>query len=187
MTVCLSETSPAVWKYVSEGGATIVFSYQGPCHPILTGRVLRLSKTPCQGVGTPLRVSNDQPGLAVEFQQKIISRLLHPSHLVNLQVVALESRWVEAFAIYHESSRPQERRSTSNIDRTNYTGLLAPDLISGLSCVVEIKVNNDYYPEELNDNIPKSRNGVSSLILSTCRPRPCLSRLGLVGLVCMPI
>jgi inositol-pentakisphosphate 2-kinase len=187
MAVCLSETSPAEWKYISEGGATIVFSYRGPCHPILTGRVLRLSKTPCRGGGTSLRVSNDQTRLAAEFQQKIISRLLHPSHLVDLQAVPLESQWLEAFAIYHELSRPQERRSTSNIDRTNYTGFLAPDLMSGLSCAVEIKVNSNHYPEELNENIPKSRNGVSSLILSTCRRRPCLSRLGLVGLVCMPI
>jgi Inositol-pentakisphosphate 2-kinase len=139
MALRLSETSPAEWKYISEGGATIVFSYQGPCHPILTGKVLRLSKTPREG---PLCVSDDNPQLAVESQQKVISRLLSPSYLVDLQVVPLEAQWVEAFAVHHESSRPQERRSTSMINLTGRTGVLAPDLIGGLSCAVEIKVNS---------------------------------------------
>lgn len=183
MSVDLSETSPAEWKYISEGGATIVFSYQGPRHPILTGKVLRLGKAP-RGVDG---ISNDNSKFAVESQQKIFSRLLNPSYLVDLQVIPLEAQWVEAFAIHHESSRPQERRAISMINCTRRTGILAPDLVGGLSCVVEIKVNSGDPLEELNDNSPNSRNGGSSRIRFTCHQRACPSRLGPAGLACIPI
>jgi inositol-pentakisphosphate 2-kinase len=146
MAVCLSETSPTEWKYISEGGATIVFSYQGPSHPILTGKVLRLSKAPHGGNRSSLGVSYENSQLVVERQQKVISRLLNPSYLVDLQVVPLEAQWIETFAIYHESSRPQERKSISIINCASRTGVLAPDLIGGLSCAVEIKVNRYYHP-----------------------------------------
>jgi inositol-pentakisphosphate 2-kinase len=38
-------TSPSDWKYVSEGGATIVFSYVGPPRPDFKRTVLRLRKS----------------------------------------------------------------------------------------------------------------------------------------------
>jgi inositol-pentakisphosphate 2-kinase len=133
----LSQTSPAQWKYISEGGATIVFSYNGPHHPTLTGKVLRLRKAPREGL--PHSISDDNP---VAFQQNVISRLLDPSYLPDLQIISLQTDWVEALSIHHESFRPQERSSTSVIDCSRHSGVLAPDLIGGLSCAVELKVNN---------------------------------------------
>lgn len=132
----LSQTSPTDWKYISEGGATIVFSYKGPPHPILTGKVLRLRKASSQAGGTLI----DE--LAVTFQQKIVSRLVDPTYLVDLQIVPLEAHWVETFSLYHESSRPPERRSTSTIDSSRRTAVLASDLVGGIPCAVEVKVNN---------------------------------------------
>jgi hypothetical protein len=40
----LSTTHPKHWKYISEGGATIVFSYRGPPHPVFSNSVVRLRK-----------------------------------------------------------------------------------------------------------------------------------------------
>lgn len=184
MEICLSQTSPSQWKYISEGGATIVFSYHGPPHPILTGKVLRLRKTSPEGQGTPRPVSDD---LIVAFQQQVISRLLDPSYLADLQVVPLQADWVEAFSMHHESFRPQERRRTSMIDCSRCTAVVAPDLIGGLSCAVEVKVNSHYLAGLPNDNFLKSRNGVSCPIPSICHQRASPSKLELAGPVCMHI
>ncbi|KAJ1309166.1 hypothetical protein OPQ81_004837 [Rhizoctonia solani] len=40
----ISTTSPKFWKYISEGGATIVFSYRGPHHEVFSHSVVRLRK-----------------------------------------------------------------------------------------------------------------------------------------------
>jgi inositol-pentakisphosphate 2-kinase len=158
MAISLSQTSPSDWKYISEGAATVVFSYNGSHHPILTGRVLRLRKTPREGHGPPRHpVSDDNP---VAFQQCVVSRLLDPSYLPDLQTIPLQADWVEALSIHHESFRPQERRNTSVIDCSRQTGVLAPDLIGGLSCAVEVKVNNHYPPEVPIDNSPKAKMGL---------------------------
>jgi inositol-pentakisphosphate 2-kinase len=147
MAFCISQTSPTRWKYISEGGATIVFSYNGPHHPVLTGKVLRLRKAPREGHWPP---QDENPDLTVAFQQNVISRLLDPSYLPDLQTIPLQAEWVDALSIYHESFRPRERRGISVIDRSRHTGVLAPDLIGGLSCAVEVKVNNHYLPEVPN-------------------------------------
>lgn len=152
MAVSLSKTSPAQWKYISEGGATIVFSYIGPHHAIFTGKALRLRKTSREEGPHKLHpVFDDQPDFSITFQQRIISRLLDPSYLPNLQVVALQAEWIEAFSTYHESFRPQGRRDISTIDCTRRTGVLAPDLIGGSYCAVEVKVNIHHNPEVPND------------------------------------
>ena len=144
MTFSLSQTSPSAWKYISEGGATVVFSYNGPHHPILTGRVLRLRKASREGHGPRHSVSDDN---LVAFQQNVVSRLLDPSYLPDLQTIPLQADWVKTLSIHHESFRPQERRSTSVIDCSRQTGVLAQDLIGGLSCAVEVKVNSHYPPK----------------------------------------
>jgi inositol-pentakisphosphate 2-kinase len=179
MAFFLSHTSPSQWRYISEGGATIVFSYIGPHHPTFTGKVLRLRKAPREG-----RTSDDNPDLTVAFQQNVISRLLDPSYLPDLQIVPLQADWVEALSIHHESFRPQERTSTSVIDCSRRTGVLAPDLIGGLSCAVEVKVNNHYLLEVPNDDSSKSQNGVSFLIAAICPQRASLSKLEPAGPAC---
>ncbi|KAH9998177.1 inositol-pentakisphosphate 2-kinase [Russula compacta] len=148
MAIYLSQTSPSQWKYISEGGTTIVFSYHAQAHPILTGKVLRLRKTSPEGQGAPRPVSDDK--LIVAFQQQVISRLLDPSYLADLQIVLLEADWVEAFSMHHESFRPQERRRTSMIDCSRCTAVLAPDLIGGLSCAVEVKPKWGFLPNSIH-------------------------------------
>jgi inositol-pentakisphosphate 2-kinase len=180
MAFSISQTSLSEWKYISEGAATVVFSYNGPHHPILTGRVLCLRKAPREGHGH--FVSDDN---LVAFQQCVVSRLLDPSYLPDLQTIPLQADWVEALSIHHESFRPQERRSTSVVDCSRQTGVLAPDLIGGLSCAVEVKVN-DYRPPEVPiDNFSKSQNGASYLIATIYHQRASPSKLKHVGPACM--
>ncbi|KAH9001517.1 inositol-pentakisphosphate 2-kinase [Lactarius akahatsu] len=140
----LSQTSPTDWKYLSEGGATAVFSYRGHPHPILTGKVLRLRKTSSQAGGRPIDIDIPEP--AVTFQQNIISRLVDPTYLVDLQIVPLETHWVETFSLHHELSRPPERRSTSTIDNSKRTAVLASDLVGGIPCAVEVKPKWGFLP-----------------------------------------
>jgi len=183
MAFSISQTSPSEWKYISEGAATLVFSYNGPHHPVLTGKVLRLRKTPREGHG-PLRHSVSDDNL-VAFQERVVSRLLDPSYLPDLQSIPLQADWVEALSIHHESFRPPERRSTSVIDCSRQTGILAPDLIGGLSCAVEVKVNNLYPPEVPIDNFSKSQNGASYLVATIYHQRASPSKLEHVGPACM--
>lgn len=146
MAISLSNTSPAQWKYISEGGATIVFNYIGPHNAIFTGKVLRLRKISRED-GPPKLHPDDQPDFSITFQQRIISRLLDSSYFPDLQVVTLKAEWVEAFSTYHESFRPQGRRSISTIDCSRLTGVLAPDLIGGSHSSVEVKVTIHHHPE----------------------------------------
>jgi inositol-pentakisphosphate 2-kinase len=157
MPFSLSQTSPSEWKYISEGAATVVFSYNGPHHPILSGRVLRLRKAPREGHDPRHSASDDN---LVAFQQCVVSRLLDPSYLPDLQTIPLQADWVEALSIHHESFRPQERRSTSVIDCSRQTGVLAPDLISGLSCAVEVKVIITILPKCRLTISPKAKMGL---------------------------
>ena len=160
----LSQTSPAQWKYISEGGTTIVFSYNGPHHPILTGKALRLRKVPREGERhRPSHSISDD--ITVAFQQNVISRLLDPSYLPDLQTIPLQADWVEALSIHHESFRTRERSRTSVIDCARHSGVLAPDLIGGLSCAVEIKVNNQLSFRVPNVDFSKAKMGLPAQLL----------------------
>src|SRR5712671_3374549 len=107
MAIDISQTSPDQWSYISEGNATIVFSYNGPPHPIFTGKALRLRKALREPQDPAPSFSQDH---AIAFQQNILPRLLDRSSLPDLQTVPLKSNWVEGFSTHHEPFRPHERR-----------------------------------------------------------------------------
>ena len=56
----VGDTSPHDWKYVSEGGSTIVFSYAGPPHPHFDGTALRLRKGPVPEHDEPEKYEHPQ-------------------------------------------------------------------------------------------------------------------------------
>ncbi|KAJ7681751.1 inositol-pentakisphosphate 2-kinase [Mycena rosella] len=110
----LIDTAPTDWAYLSEGGATIVFTYTGAPNPVFDGTVLRLRKGPLELDGdsrlhdrvlssrTKVFASDEDLaayyGLSppppprphspedptVEFQRECIARLIPPAHLPNL-------------------------------------------------------------------------------------------------------
>lgn len=137
------QTRPTEWKYVSEGGATIVFSYKGSSHSDFDGTVLRLRKAPV-GTGSEIKTdfvatySEDDP--TIEFQAKCMQRLIPPEHLPRLETVLLSRAWLEALVDLHDHFRPLSRRQKDQVDLTKGKGVLATDLVGGNWLAVEIKV-----------------------------------------------
>ena len=129
--MAITNTLAEHWKYVSEGGATVVFSYIGPPNPHFSGMVLRLSKSS--------GILHDQYDF-IEFQQKCIGRLIPSQYLPCLKVVVFDRIWIERFVSLHDVDRPQHRRNEDQIDLTRKTGVLATDLVGGDWLAVEIKV-----------------------------------------------
>jgi inositol-pentakisphosphate 2-kinase len=142
------KTHPSDWKYVSEGGATVVLSYIGPSRIPFDGKVLRLRKSKRQHSevvdplitfrGSRLHEELDDP--AVDFQLKCMARLIPPEHLPKLETVLLDGHWLKELALLQDPHRPQSRRVEDGIDLTRKNGVLATDLVGGNELSVEIKV-----------------------------------------------
>lgn len=138
----MDKTRPTDWKYVSEGGATIVFSYGGPPNPAYDGTVLRLRKvtTDVEDVSA-VSTSEDEPDdRIIEYQTRCMERLIPRHYLPRLESVALERRWLEQLATVHDAERPGRRIGKDHIDLTRHKGVLATDLVGGNWIAVEIKV-----------------------------------------------
>jgi inositol-pentakisphosphate 2-kinase len=144
------QTKPANWKYVSEGGATIVFSYAGPSHPEFDGTVLRLRKSifpaeESRGKAVPVVPTESTDGEpddpTIDYQTKCMKRLIPHEHLPRLRTVQLDRLWLEELAKLQNSVRPEERREKDEIDLKRKKGVLATDLVGGNWLAVEIKVS----------------------------------------------
>lgn len=146
MLVDVSATSPADWKYVSEGGSSIVFSYAGPASPYFSGTALRLRKSAiasgdAEGPhldGTPQDEEPDDP--TVVFQQKVTSRLIPAEYLPRLLCVRVSEPWLQQLHDISNEQRPEARRSKDKISVKKTKAVLADDLVGGEGFVIEIKV-----------------------------------------------
>ncbi|THH12007.1 hypothetical protein EW145_g304 [Phellinidium pouzarii] len=145
-----SVTSPSDWRYVSEGGSTIVLSYSGPPHPIFSGTVLRLRKIAIQHSapeGSNDSNENNEPDdPSIAFQLKVISKLIPPIHLPRLVTVRVDRSWLETLRSLIESVRPSERRSKDTVDVRRHKAVLATDLVGGEGWTVEIKPKWGFLP-----------------------------------------
>jgi inositol-pentakisphosphate 2-kinase len=135
----ISETRPQDWKYISEGGATIVFSYVGPPNPHFDGMVLRLRKVVMSSKDLHEESWVEPEDPMIEFQQKCMERLIPKAHLPRLETVHLERPWLESLVQVHDVARPQYRRSADHVDLDRSKGVLATDLVGGNWMAVEIK------------------------------------------------
>lgn len=141
-----SQTDPSDWKYVSEGGATIVFSYVGPEHPTFTGTVLRIRKVPVQpGVESAIPdvesevEEPDDP--SIDFQNKVTSLVVPAIHLPVLESVRVERDWLARLSAIVEHKRPETRRLKDTIDLGRKKAVIATDLVGGKGLAVEIKAS----------------------------------------------
>ncbi|PPQ93233.1 hypothetical protein CVT25_015231 [Psilocybe cyanescens] len=144
------QTEPNHWKYVSEGGATIVFSYCGPSHPDFDGTVLRLRKSIVTAVSSGKTKSQkdldaltdgDEPDdPTIEYQVRCMERLIPQEYLPRLRTVMLDRSWLESLVQLQDSSRPEDRREKDEVDLDRKKGVLATDLVGGNWLAVEIKV-----------------------------------------------
>lgn len=153
-TARVTDTLPTHWKYVSEGGATIVFSYHGPPNPEFDGTVLRLRKSIVPAAHKITRASDlvgqreqdlgdvheepDDP--MIEYQTTCMERLIPPEHLPRLESVHVSQAWLEDLISLHDNNRPVDRRDRDQVDLTRTKGVLATDLVGGEWLAVEIKV-----------------------------------------------
>ena len=142
----VGDTSPHDWKYVSEGGSTIVFSYAGPPHPDFDGTALRLRKGPVPDHEEPEKyelpplVEPDDP--TIVFQKTVIERLVSSEFLPHLDAVHVEHNWLHELSTLVEPHRPMERRMRDRIDVSKTKAVLATDLVGGKGWAVEIKVRH---------------------------------------------
>jgi inositol-pentakisphosphate 2-kinase len=160
----MEKTRPTDWKYVSEGGATIVFSYVGPHNPAYNGMVLRLRKAANDAEdSSTLDVVTDEPDdPTIEYQAKCMERLVPRQYLPRLESVALERRWLEQLASVHHSQRPKYRIEKDHIDFTRRKGVLATDLVGGNWIAVEIKVC-PFLPIITQSYTPPAKMGIPAL------------------------
>jgi inositol-pentakisphosphate 2-kinase len=150
--VSIISTSPQDWKYISEGAANIVFSYNGDPHrdPYFNGKVLRLRKSAST-------VSREIPGFPsvdrlddpdepddpiIEFQHKIIQRLIPSEYLPRLTPIRVEGSWLQDLAKLCDSDRPSHRRQKDGVDLTRTKAVLATDLVGSDAFAVEIKASS---------------------------------------------
>ena len=129
-----SQTNPGNWKYISEGRSTIVFSYDGPAHPLYTGTVLRVRKFRL-GLSSEAR---DSPSVA--FHNKIISKLVKHEFLPTLRSVSVGQEWLKQLHDLEDQNRPSERRNSGSIDFHCRMAVLATNLVGNARWAVEIKV-----------------------------------------------
>ena len=149
----VADTSPRDWKYISEGGSTIVFSYSGPPHPQFDGTALRLRKGPVPEREHADAEQYQQPQLAdaedgeeepddptIVFQRTVIERLVPKQFLPRLDAVRVDRAWLQQLSDLTEAQRPKERRAKGRIDTGRRKAVLATDLVGGEGWAVEIKV-----------------------------------------------
>jgi inositol-pentakisphosphate 2-kinase len=147
--ISVTDTSPQDWKYVSEGGATIVFTYVGPSHSQYHGMVLRLRKssaTSLDQAGEDREKEDEPDDPSIEFQRTCMERLLPSEHLPRLESTHVNRGWLEAVAALHDAERPHERREKDHIDLSRTKAVLATDLVGGEWLAVEIKVRFSVMP-----------------------------------------
>jgi len=178
-----TDTLPQDWKYVSEGGATIVFSYTGDpqANPHFNGTVLRLRKTlrshsntaraSSPNVATEylnhsqVDLQDDSDDAIMEFQKTIMERLIPPEYLPRLTSVHVDYTWLEGLANLRDSDRPHDRRQHDHIDFLRTKAVLATDLVGDYALAVEIKAsgcNGSYDPVQSSHHLTLAKMGFSS-------------------------
>ncbi|KAI0822721.1 inositol-pentakisphosphate 2-kinase [Trametes gibbosa] len=148
----ISETAPEHWKYISEGGSTIVFSYTGPPDARFRRTALRLRKCPVATREDPdgdagLQTQEEPDDPTVVFQRTVIERLVPAAHLPQLRSVLVEREWLVRLAASAEPVRPLERRTKDRIDTSRRKAVLATDLVGGEGWAVEIKPKWGFLPQ----------------------------------------
>ena len=134
------------WKYVSEGGTTMVFSYNTEKNiPSFKRVVLRLRKAPLDHNNDSTTTQPDEvqewpDDPSIEFQDRIVSELVPPQYLPQLKSVRVNRAWLTELARYAARRRPETRRLKDDIDLNRTKAVLATDLVGGEGWAVEIKV-----------------------------------------------
>jgi inositol-pentakisphosphate 2-kinase len=139
-----SQTDISDWKYVSEGGATIVFSYIGAPHPTFTGTVLRVRKVPIKQKAIPGKGGDEEEpdDPSIDFQNRVTSLVIPAIHLPVMESVRVDREWLEKLSAFVDGKRPEARRLKDTIDIGRKKAVIATDLVGGKGWAVEIKASD---------------------------------------------
>ena len=187
-TSSVSQSLIEDWKYLAEGGSTIVFAYIGPAHYIISNKVLRLRKVKHQTTGTtedalaPPLIDFDDPAIA--FQETVIRRLIPDELLPLLEVVSVDRNWVQCLAEAAEAHRPEARRLVDRIDLDRGTAVVADNLIGGAGLAVEVKASLLLYAVFPSHPVALSQSGVFFRVRTTSLLLLALSRRALADSAC---
>ncbi|KLO19228.1 hypothetical protein SCHPADRAFT_935555 [Schizopora paradoxa] len=134
----LESTSPSDWKYLAEGGSTVVFTYNGPYNAKFNRCVLRIRKS----FEDKPEGATDEDDLAIEFQRRVTSKLLDHEWLPRLESISIEASWLQELDSLSRDHRPPERQSSpaGSIDLNLRKAVLSENLIGGHGWAAEIKV-----------------------------------------------
>jgi inositol-pentakisphosphate 2-kinase len=139
----VTTTSPSDWQYIAEGGASIVFAYDGRPNPVFDNTVLRLRKVPVNDTHEYTELEGEPDDKSIVFQERVISKLVPPEYLPMMVVAKVDTEWLEALSekVKTDHSRPLERRETQVIDVHHRKAVLSNNLIGRDGLAVEIKVS----------------------------------------------
>jgi inositol-pentakisphosphate 2-kinase len=141
-TLFIQRSSPSQWKYVSEGGATIVLAHDDLTQSEYSAKVLRLRKASTIDSSTAVSstIVDEPDDPTVTFQHVIMERVIPPVHLPRLEHVQLSLPWLKELHDLQDHLRPEGRRAEGTIDFSRRKAILATNLITGNIISVEIKV-----------------------------------------------
>lgn len=129
----LSSTSPSDWSYLSEGGANVILSYNGPYLSPFFSKVIRVRKR-AGGVAIV-------GGEAELFRTRVVPQLLGEQFLLRAQVVEVGREWLDGLESSLRDGRKREssRENDEGGDWDQRVELL-DDLVTGKGVLsVEIK------------------------------------------------
>ena len=135
----LSESCPDDWRYLSEGGVTMVFSYTGTAHTVYSSMVLRVRKSVTLSSESISEQAHHEDILS--FHRYVIRRLIDPEFLPILLPAYASRDWLSRLAEGAEKWRPEGRREVSRLDVNQHSVVLATNLVEEDGVVVEIKVH----------------------------------------------
>jgi inositol-pentakisphosphate 2-kinase len=105
----VESTDPKEWKYIAEGGANVVFSYEGS-DVLFKGKVLRVKKVSSESP-TPANVYWTETGL----RQVLCG--VQAEHLLPLnEHISVKSSWVQQLDALSRPFRPPHRTKGKNAD-----------------------------------------------------------------------
>lgn len=138
-----ADTQPSDWAYIAEGGAHIVFSYQGQSKTYAT-RALRVRKPSATTESLAQAEENDVSG---QWRRNILPKLVPRQLLTTSREVTLEVGWYKELLAMVDVVRPAQRKSAIDLAaKGDRRGVLLEDLTfnvdddGAITVAIEIKV-----------------------------------------------
>ncbi|KAK1925792.1 inositol-pentakisphosphate 2-kinase, partial [Papiliotrema laurentii] len=119
-------TAPSDWRYRTEGGAHLIFTYAGSS-PSFSGRVLRIRK--------PTSPMDAHEAAGILWKEKLLPKLISSSLLLGSKAVDLDTEWVKTLLGEAEGARPRSRRQGAGSLSDAITGPVKASIMDDTTAV----------------------------------------------------